>query len=289
MADEYGPFDGFPWAEAQWYEHAPVWAPSGVVGSPAAAATSGALAFSASGLSVSAGAGKAWIRGAGFKRTGTPPTHAVAANANASLSRRDRLVLRRNLATHLVETAVIQGTPSGTPAAPALTQVEVGVWEETLFSFLVPPNNGTTITGVVDERAWVNPGGQVWRAPGPLITSGITGVGNWTVISSSRQNLGNGMAYLQVVAERKNSDLSIPDDTGNPANSDVAALPAAWAPLTPYANLSSMGTGRMSVGFIDTASGTVRFSATVPGPDINVDDLIELAGTYMLANPAAAL
>ena len=42
--------------------------------------------------------------------------------------------------------------------APALTQVEAGQWDIPLFSFLVPPNSGTTLTGFIDERTWVDPG-----------------------------------------------------------------------------------------------------------------------------------
>lgn len=157
MTDSYGPMLGQPWNEGEWHDFAFTWAPSGVIGTPAAAATSGELAFASSGLNVSAGTGKSWIAGTGFKRTGTVPTHAAAANGHASWQRRDRLVLRRDLANHQVVTAIVQGTPAASPVAPTLTQNVTGTYELPLHSFLVPPNNGTTITGVVDERSWIDP------------------------------------------------------------------------------------------------------------------------------------
>lgn len=162
MADVYGPFATAPWSDGEWSRFAPTWAPSGPIGTGAASATTGDWAFANTGLSVSAGTGRAWVRGFGITRTGTPATHTVTANTHASFSRRDRLVLRRDLAAGTVTTAVKAGTAASSPTVPSLTQVEAGVWEEALFSFLVPPNSGTTITGVIDERRWVSPDGGGW-------------------------------------------------------------------------------------------------------------------------------
>src|SRR4051794_25181099 len=121
MTDSYGPMDGFPWADqTQWYRHAPKWTPSGVNGAPGSASTSGDLALSLSGLNFTVGTGRGWVRGAGFERSGSPASQAIAANTNASLSRRDRVVLRRDLAAKTVAPALIQGTPAASPAAPAI-------------------------------------------------------------------------------------------------------------------------------------------------------------------------
>ncbi|TKJ24372.1 hypothetical protein [Blastococcus sp. CCUG 61487] len=175
MPDVYGPFDGTPWAQAQWYRHSPTWAPSGVLGAPAVSPTTGGLAFGSSGLNVSAGPGRAEVRGAGFERTGTPPLQPVVPNTNSSLWRRDRLVLRRDVIAKTVTTVVLQGAPSASPAAPALQQNEDGQWDEPLFSFLVPPDSGTAISGVVDERSWVSPSGAghytAWQPFTPTLTS----------------------------------------------------------------------------------------------------------------------
>lgn len=164
MADVYGPFASGTWSDGEWAKYAPTWAPSGPILAAGAttpsSATTGEWAFASSGLSVSAAAGRAWVRGFGLTRTGTPPSHAVTANTHATWSRRDRLILRRDLAAGTVTTAVKTGTAAASPTAPSLTQTETGVWEETLFSFLTPPGSGTNITGVVDERTWVRPDGR---------------------------------------------------------------------------------------------------------------------------------
>jgi hypothetical protein len=159
VTDTAGPFDGTPWAEAQWARHAAAWAPSGVYGPPGSSTSTGDLPLSVSALNVGLGAGRAWVRGFGFERSGAAVMQAVAANTHASFSRRDRIVLRRNLATHTVAPVLIQGTPASTPVAPALTQSETGSWDLPMFSFLVPPSSGTSITGIVDERGWLSASG----------------------------------------------------------------------------------------------------------------------------------
>jgi hypothetical protein len=71
--------------------------------------------------------------------------------------------------------------------APAITRDDT-TWDLPLFSFLVPPASGTTISGVLDERVWIDPfrsrGG--WsKNPGvpallvtDLATSGTVAVGS---------------------------------------------------------------------------------------------------------------
>lgn len=160
MAETYGPFDGSGtvWTQAQWFDFAPLWTPSGVVGPVASAVGSGDLPLTVNGLTASVGTGRAWVRGAGYKND-TLKAFSVTANTNASLSRRDRIALRRDTAAKTVTAIRLAGTPAASPAAPALTQVDGGVWDLPMFSFLVPPNSGTTLSGFVDERAWLSPGG----------------------------------------------------------------------------------------------------------------------------------
>jgi hypothetical protein len=156
MADTIGPFDGSQWAEAQWARHAALWSPSGVYGlTPPSSTSTGDLPLTVSGLSVGVGAGRAWAYGFGFERSGAAVMQAVTANTNASFSRIDRLVLRRDLASHTITVQVLTGTPAASPVAPSLARVETGSWETPLFSFSVPPNSGTTLTALTDERMWV--------------------------------------------------------------------------------------------------------------------------------------
>lgn len=154
MPDASGPFDGSPWAESQWFRHMPSAMPSGVIGTPQGAATTGPLGFASSGLTITPLAGDANVGGAGYSRTAALGSVTTAANANSTLSRRDRLVLRRSIATHNVVLTVIQGTAAATPVAPSITR-DATTFDLSLFSFLVPPASGTALSSVVDERVWI--------------------------------------------------------------------------------------------------------------------------------------
>lgn len=150
MPDAYGPFDGAPWAEAKWFRFATRWAPDGIL-------DEGDLPLTTSGLTLTLGVGRAWVGGAGFERTTPPGTNGVTPNSHSTFSRRDRLVLRRSLSTHQIAPFVIEGTPAANPVAPDPSLDEGGDYDLLLWSFLVPPNNGTAITGLVDERVISRP------------------------------------------------------------------------------------------------------------------------------------
>lgn len=156
MPDTSGPWDGNPWAEADWFRTMAATQPSGVHGTYQSAPTSGPLAFAATGLTITPAAGNASVGGASYVRTAALTSVTTTANTHASFSRRDRLVARRSLATHSITLAVIVGTPAATPLAPNITR-DTTSWDLTLFSFLVPPASGTTLSGVVDERVWMDP------------------------------------------------------------------------------------------------------------------------------------
>ncbi len=148
MADSYGPFSGTPWAEADWFRFAPAFAPDGVLG-----ATD--FTLTPSGLSVTVGTGRAWVGGTGFRRYDSPGSTPIPANTHSTYSRRDRVVLRRSLTARTVTVTLLQGTAAVSPTAPALTQNVDGNWAVQLWSFLVPPNSGTAITGIIDERVFI--------------------------------------------------------------------------------------------------------------------------------------
>ena len=192
MADEYGPFDsgvGATWSEAQWYNHMPAAMPSGVIGSKQASATAGPLAWSASGLAVTLANGTANVGGSGFRRTGSSTSVNATSNGNATLYRRDRIVLRRDLGTHDVKPVIIQGTPSSSPTAPNITR-SATVYDLKMFSFLVPPNNGTTLSSIIDERAWIDD-----------TTTAVTGEpGMLDYAESASANLGNGGTAESIIS-----------------------------------------------------------------------------------------
>jgi hypothetical protein len=155
MPDVSGPFPDAPWAEAEWYRHMPSAMPSGVIGGPQTAPTLGPLAWATSGLSINLAVGNANVGGAGYSRGAPTSAVSVAANSNSTLFRRDRIVLRRSTATHNVVPTVIQGTPAASPVAPDITRNST-TFDLPLFSFLVPTNSGTALSGIVDERVWLS-------------------------------------------------------------------------------------------------------------------------------------
>jgi hypothetical protein len=154
VTDYFGPYSTSPWSEAEWFDHMAPAMPSGVIGATAASYDTGGLPLILSGLNWSVGPGTANVAGSGFRRD-SAAGGAVTPNTHTSQSRRDRVVLRRDLAIHQTVIALKEGTPAASPTAPSLEQDPTGVWEEALFSFLVPPNSGSALTGVVDERSWL--------------------------------------------------------------------------------------------------------------------------------------
>jgi hypothetical protein len=224
MPDSAGPFEGGTWSEAEWYRFAPAWAPSGVLGStPAASASQGSFGTSASGLTLSTSAGRAIVSGAGFERVGATSTP-VPANANATLSRRDRLVIRRDLAAKTVTIRLVQGTPAASPVPPSVTQNDAGIWELPLCSFLVPPASGTGLSGFLDERLWITPGASVLTAmtTDALLAQPALGEGTVALVlsgTSRGQHVYAGSAWTRLGAWTESASStftwSLP---GSPAN-----------------------------------------------------------------------
>ena len=149
MPDVSGPFDGSSFGQGPYFRDRGYLEPSGVYGSGAASPSVGDLGLSTAGLVSTLALGRAHVRGAAYERTGTAWTYSHPVNTNAN-PRIDRVVLRRDLATKTVVPAVLQGTPGVTPAVPALTEVENGVWEVGLHRVTVPGSSGTVLT-VADE------------------------------------------------------------------------------------------------------------------------------------------
>jgi hypothetical protein len=159
MVERSGPFSSAKWAEADWFAFASVWSASGVlpVGDyTALSAGQGPLAFTAAGLSVSASAGSAFVAGASYATDATV-SRTVTPNTHATQFRRDRLVLRRDLAAKSVDVVWLQGVPSLSPQPHVLNRDLLGQWDLPLHSFLVPP----AISGAIDERGWLIGSGDV--------------------------------------------------------------------------------------------------------------------------------
>ena len=253
MTDTYGPFDTASWAQDQWYRHAPIWAPSGLY-------SNSDLQITFSGLNFTIGTGRAWVRGAGFERTGSPASQAIPANTNASLSRRDRVVLRRDLGAKTVAPTLIQGTPSASPTAPAITQNETGQWDLPLWSFLVPPNSGTSITGTVDERAYLD-----YSTGGPLLVQGnLSLTGNYT---STSARYGAAMWVQEGSRMRLRGSITnavAPAAATSTTAYQIGTLPAGTAPAGIEGFPAAFGDGVSKVGATTIevhSDGTVWFIA----------------------------
>lgn len=177
MADVYGPFDSSTWAEADWYRSMTQALHSGVHGgTPATSTTTGYFAWQAVGLTITLAAGRANVGGAGYVRSATLTSVTTTANTHATFNRRDRIVARRSLATHNVTLVVITGTPSSSPEpAPAITRDDT-YYDLPVFSFLVPPNSGTAIATVYDERIWVGNDGAL-QVASSSVTSNLGNLG----------------------------------------------------------------------------------------------------------------
>lgn len=308
MADIVGPFDTVPWSQAQWYAFAPQWSQSGIVGVGQTAVTAGPFGVTASALSLTVNAAnqasKAWVRGAGWQPEATTKTKTATANTHGSLSRRDRLVIRRDLAAQTVALEIIQGTPAGTPTAPALTQVEAGIWEIPVCSFVVPPASGTTLSGFVDEREWLSPvpiAGKMWKTSAPVeltgtptkIAMGASRVGGGITFDDANDELvlsaagqyqltlhgyvwsGSGDGYFAI--NRKRSGLAdlmvlLGDFTKPPAVDKRANASRSSLPLAAGDRLSLLGVGPTGVSAFGTTefqgcSLEVRYIAPLNGAD----------------------
>lgn len=265
MADKVGPFDGVPFSQAQWYSAAPIWAPSGVLGDPQSAVTAGPFGVTSSGLGLTVKAAneasRAWIRGAIWEPEAATKSATVTANAHATWSRRDRLVIRRDLGAQTVGLAVKAGTAAATPAAPTLTQVETGVWEESVCSFLAPPLSATTLSGFVDERVWLDPAGGDYAS----VTGLLALQGNYKTSPGTWGGTGGDAKW-----ERRGKQMRLQGTVTNavaPLNATAGAeyhagtLPEDTAPGEEKAFAVAFGNGSVLAGalVIVRSDGQVRF------------------------------
>ncbi|HEY3004521.1 MAG TPA: hypothetical protein VGJ44_19395 [Kribbellaceae bacterium] len=149
MAETYFPFDagaGSAVLEDGWSKMARLWQTDGV--DLVSSATSNQIT-AGTGLQVLQAAGNAMVKGF-FYNNDASKAFTVPGNTSGN-SRIDRIVLRLDRSGNTVTSQYLQGTPAGSPVAPALTQAEGGVWEIPFAQFTVV-NNATVPSNIVDER-----------------------------------------------------------------------------------------------------------------------------------------
>lgn len=113
-----------------------------------------------SGMKISVLPGTAYIRGKVFISDAAETL--TLSNANASLSRIDRVVIRLNETNRLIELAVLEGTPASSPTAPALTR-NAAIYEICLAEIRIPSAAASlSASNITDKRSdvtlcgWVN-------------------------------------------------------------------------------------------------------------------------------------
>lgn len=106
------------------------------------------------GMQVKVRTGEVWIKGH-WGEVASEKTLTIAA-ANATLSRKDRVVVRCDFSNDLIELDVLTGTAASSPSAPALTQSS-SIWEVSLAIVDIPASD-TNISSsqVTDKRAYAN-------------------------------------------------------------------------------------------------------------------------------------
>jgi hypothetical protein len=197
VAEEYFPFDSGPGAdstEARWRRMARTWAPSGVVGSSgddAYAATISGLALTIK-RRAATGVAEAWVDGHMHRLVTADWSATVPANT-ATNPRVDRIVLRLDSTANTVALARLQGTAAASPVAPALTQVNDGIWEIPLWRFTVPANSSAPLTGLTDDRAWIGPEAAGGGGGGRIVAYGSSTSSQQTPTGSNEARLLGGL------------------------------------------------------------------------------------------------
>ncbi len=129
-----------------------------------------------SGMQVRVAAGEAFIRGHYYQNT-LQETVALTA-ANASLPRRDAIVLELDITLNRIILKAIAGTPAASPVAPTLTQTASGIYQLLLATVLVGAAATSIVAGnVTDARTFMGQQVGIWttatRPASPVTNSTI--------------------------------------------------------------------------------------------------------------------
>jgi hypothetical protein len=133
--------------QKQWSNMAQHWLETGVI---QGVYSDLAVAQDTSGMQVKVLPGQAWIQGH-FYESDAAEILAIGASDPVNV-RLDRIVLRLDWDAGTIQLSVLQGVPSATPSAPALTQ-NSSRWEISLATIRVEQGTGIILfTKITDER-----------------------------------------------------------------------------------------------------------------------------------------
>ena len=111
------------------------------------------------GLAVDVALGQAMVRGHFYVSTATESLSLTT--ADATNPRLDLVILRLDPVANSIVLAVKDGTPAGSPTAPALVQTDAGTYEIALASVLVPATSGVPTT-ITDKRQFMGSRISLW-------------------------------------------------------------------------------------------------------------------------------
>jgi len=191
------------------------------------------------GLAVNVALGQAMVRGHFYVSTATESLSLTT--ADGSNPRLDLVVLRLDPVANSIVLAVKDGTPAGSPTAPALVQTDAGTFEIALATVLVPASAGAPST-ITDKREFMGTRVSLWSTD-TRPTSVFPHIGFNTTLSlfegydpttTTWSALGAaGGKVLQVVSTSKTDTFS----TSSASYVDVTGLSAS---ITPSATSSKV-------------------------------------------------
>ena len=153
MAEQSWPFyqeetGGTEVLEDQWSIMARQWAPTGVVGQPSGAALQ--VYADGSAREVYVRTGRATVRGHWYTQDTDNVTVTIAANTSGN-PRIDVVALVLDPTADAITVDVVQGTPAASPAVPALTRTDLGVYQFPLAYVAVANAAAVTAAAAVTD------------------------------------------------------------------------------------------------------------------------------------------
>lgn len=150
MAQSYWPFSGVDATETQWSQLFRRLQSTGVWGDPG---DTQCQVAAATGLNLTVKAGYALVRGHMYYNSSDLTVTLVAGEAQARI---DIIVLRLDPTANTITAAIVKGTASASPVAPALSQTDADVYELELARIAVAASASSIVSGnITDTRQFM--------------------------------------------------------------------------------------------------------------------------------------
>ena len=250
------------------------------------------------GMNVKVKSGQALVRGHYYDSTGTETI--IIPAADSTNPRIDRIVLRLDPTANNILLFRLAGTPSATPAPPALTQTDGAIYDLPIAQVYVAANTTNILPGnVTDERTIFSP----WT--GSVDVSSVTGL---SAILAGKQNTITGAASTITTSNLTASRAVVSDGSGKVAASAVTSTElghvagvtsAIQTQLNNKADMTQPILARTSAYTLTAADRTDlvtcngTFTITVPGNVFAAGDRVDFinigSGTITFAGSSLTL